>query len=112
MRGSSAKRSALHGAGDPDCELDPRSLEDPHWRLRAILPWSPPVRFRANMLLADVLDGYTRFSGQRCSLLAHKLPQRFREPRVVENPHMVGTEELRHPSRVAHTVGFREGGKV
>ena len=46
MRGSSAKRSALHGAGEPDCELDPRSLEDPHWRLRAILPWSPRVRFR------------------------------------------------------------------
>jgi hypothetical protein len=26
--------------------LDPRSLEDPHWRLRAMLPWSPRVRFR------------------------------------------------------------------
>src|SRR3954454_13154857 len=26
------KRSALHGAEEPDCELDPRSLEDRHWR--------------------------------------------------------------------------------
>ena len=30
-------------------------------------------RFFADVLLADVLDGYTRFRGQRRSLLAHKL---------------------------------------
>ena len=30
----------------PDCGLDPRSLEDPHWRQRAIRPRIPHVRFR------------------------------------------------------------------
>ena len=42
----SVSRSTLLGAGEPGCELDPRSLEDPHWCHGRQRPWSALVRFR------------------------------------------------------------------
>ena len=59
-------------------------------------------RFLADMLLADVLDGQTRFRGQCRRLLAHPLARRFGKPGVIEDAEVVGVEELRHPVRVAH----------
>lgn len=40
------QRSALHGAGEPGCELDPRSLEDPDLCQYGLRAWSTLVRFR------------------------------------------------------------------
>jgi hypothetical protein len=54
-----------------------------------------------DVLVADMLNGYARFSGQCRSLLADAVAQRFGKPGVVEDADVVGLEEPRHPFRVA-----------